>query len=59
METKRKKIASSFTTDADSPQGLSKLANILFTKEIQKRFDAEGIPAISISLHPGGVLTGK
>lgn len=41
------------------PQGLSKLANILFTKSLQKRFDAEGVPAIAISLHPGGVKTGR
>jgi hypothetical protein len=39
--------------------GLGKLANILFTKELQKRFNAEGVPAISISLHPGEVKTGE
>ncbi|KZP16710.1 short-chain dehydrogenase [Athelia psychrophila] len=37
--------------------GLSKLANLLFTKELQKLFDAEGIQAVSVSVHPGGVKT--
>lgn len=39
--------------------GLSKLANLLFAKQLQNIFDAEGINAISISLHPGGVKTGN
>lgn len=38
--------------------GLSKLANVLFAKELQKRFDAEKIPAIAVSLHPGVIGTG-
>jgi len=37
--------------------GLSKLANVLFAKELQRRFDAENVQAISITLHPGGVAT--
>jgi len=37
--------------------GLSKLLNLLMTKELQKKFDAENVPIISISLHPGGVNT--
>ncbi|OCK72834.1 short-chain dehydrogenase [Lepidopterella palustris CBS 459.81] len=41
--------------------GVSKLANILFASELQRRLDAEppttGNPIISISLHPGGVAT--
>jgi hypothetical protein len=41
------------------PIGLSKLANILFAKQLQKIFDVEGIQGISISLHPGGVKTSK
>lgn len=36
----------------------SKQANILFTKELQRRFDEEGIPIICTSLHPGTVNTG-
>jgi hypothetical protein len=39
--------------------GLSKLANILFTAELQRRLDADNVPALSITLHPGGVSTGK
>ena len=39
--------------------GLSKLANILFTTELQRRLDAENVPALSITLHPGGVSTGE
>lgn len=37
----------------------SKLANILWTKQLQERYDAKNIPIICISLHPGGVHTGK
>ncbi|KAH9852467.1 NAD-P-binding protein [Lenzites betulinus] len=35
----------------------SKLANVLFAKQLQKRFDFEGIPVTAMSLHPGGVYT--
>lgn len=37
---------------------LSKLMNILFAKELQKRFDAEDVDIVSLSLHPGIVATG-
>jgi NAD(P)-dependent dehydrogenase (short-subunit alcohol dehydrogenase family) len=37
--------------------GLSKLLNVLMAKELQRRLDAENIPIISLSLHPGGVNT--
>jgi NAD(P)-dependent dehydrogenase (short-subunit alcohol dehydrogenase family) len=36
----------------------SKLANILFAKELQRRFEAEGVQAVAIAVHPGRVLTG-
>ncbi|KZO91910.1 NAD-P-binding protein [Calocera viscosa TUFC12733] len=35
----------------------SKLANVLFAKELQRRLDAQGIPALSMSLSPGSVST--
>jgi len=38
---------------------MSKLANLLFAKQLQKVFDAEGVQAISISLNPGDVRTSK
>lgn len=37
--------------------GLSKLANLLFMSELQRRLDAEGTPIIAMSVHPGIVLT--
>ncbi|KAF1797113.1 hypothetical protein V8B55DRAFT_1379351 [Mucor lusitanicus] len=37
--------------------GQSKFANILFAKELQRRFDAEGVDIIVTSLHPGTVVT--
>jgi len=55
-----------FNNDYGAPDGMpsnfvrygySKLANILFAKQLQKKFDAEGVQAISVSLHPGGVKT--
>lgn len=39
-------------------EGLSKLANILFAKQLQNIFDLEGTQAITLSLHPGGIKTG-
>ncbi|KDQ24062.1 hypothetical protein PLEOSDRAFT_1048693 [Pleurotus ostreatus PC15] len=35
----------------------SKLANILYAKQLQKEFDASSSTALAISLHPGGVAT--
>eukprot|EP00747_Dinoflagellata_sp_TGD_P178944 gnl/TRDRNA2_/TRDRNA2_28894_c0_seq1.p1 gnl/TRDRNA2_/TRDRNA2_28894_c0~~gnl/TRDRNA2_/TRDRNA2_28894_c0_seq1.p1 ORF type:complete len:492 (+),score=83.08 gnl/TRDRNA2_/TRDRNA2_28894_c0_seq1:33-1508(+) len=37
--------------------GISKAANILFAKELQRRFDSAGIRASAVSLHPGSVDT--
>ena len=36
---------------------ISKVANTLFASELQRRMDSEGVPIISISLHPGVVAT--
>lgn len=36
---------------------MSKFANILFTYELQRRFEAAGSPAISVACHPGGSST--
>ena len=40
-----------------SAYGASKLANILFTKELQRRMDESRINGIAVSVHPGGVRT--
>ncbi|KZP08217.1 NAD(P)-binding protein [Athelia psychrophila] len=48
------------TSFKDSPQvlyGYGKLANILFSKQLQQRLDAEGVPIIVISIHPGAFIT--
>lgn len=37
--------------------GQSKLANILHAKELQRRFDAEGVDVLVTSIHPGNVDT--
>lgn len=42
--------------DRGKAYGDSKLANLLFMRELQHRFDQEGIKGISVSAHPG--LTG-
>jgi len=42
-----------------SRYGLSKLAIVLWTKKLQRQFDAEGVPITAISIHPGEVCTGK
>lgn len=39
--------------------GATKLANILFAKQLQVVFDQEDVDALSISLNPGGVDTGE
>ncbi|KAJ4157672.1 hypothetical protein NW754_009320 [Fusarium falciforme] len=37
--------------------GVSKAAVVLFTQELQRRFDEQGLPIICIAVHPGEVLT--
>ena len=37
--------------------GQSKLANVLHAKELQKRFDEEGVKVKAFSVHPGAVKT--
>lgn len=42
----------------DMPRyALAKLANVLFTKELQRRLDVRGIPIIAITMHPGAAYT--
>ena len=38
--------------------GRSKLANLLFAYELQRRFDAAGVDAMSVAAHPGTAGTG-
>ncbi|KAI9508241.1 NAD-P-binding protein [Russula earlei] len=35
----------------------TKLANVLWTNELQRRFDAERIPITAMSVHPGNVMS--
>jgi NAD(P)-dependent dehydrogenase (short-subunit alcohol dehydrogenase family) len=37
--------------------GRSKLANLLFTYELQRRFDATGADSMALAAHPGGTAT--
>merc|ERR1711871_608757 len=57
-----KSMIASGTLDEDKysawgSYGLSKAANVLFTQELQKRFDQAGIKGSAVSCHPGGVQT--
>ncbi|KAF2103561.1 NAD(P)-binding protein [Rhizodiscina lignyota] len=47
----------SSTRDLFSRYALSKLANILFCKELQRRFDLEKVPITSMTNNPGGTNT--
>ena len=38
-------------------KGYSKLANILYSSVLQRRFDRDGVPITCISVHPGTVKT--
>ncbi|KAI0305347.1 hypothetical protein B0F90DRAFT_1625138 [Multifurca ochricompacta] len=35
----------------------TKLANVLWTKELQRKFNARGIPITAMSVHPGNVMS--
>ncbi|EJT98040.1 NADP-binding protein [Dacryopinax primogenitus] len=37
--------------------GQSKLAQLLFTRELQRRMDEQGVPIITVAVHPGSVAT--
>ncbi|KAJ0163331.1 putative oxidoreductase [Colletotrichum tanaceti] len=36
---------------------VSKVANLLFAQELQRRMDERGLPILSVSVHPGGVAS--
>lgn len=35
-------------------QGQSKLCNVLFMRELNKKLQAEGAPVVTVACHPGG-----
>jgi hypothetical protein len=37
----------------------TKLANVLWTNELQRKFDARKIPITAMSVHPGNVMSGR
>ncbi|MCR9104190.1 MAG: oxidoreductase [Gammaproteobacteria bacterium] len=39
--------------NASARYGMSKLANLLFSYELQRRLDAAGLPILSVACHPG------
>ncbi len=43
--------------DTTAQYGRSKLANLLFSQELQRRFDAAGVAATSVAAHPGYTAT--
>lgn len=43
--------------DKRGAYGQSKLANLLFTAELQRRFEAAGLDAIAVAAHPGWTTT--
>ena len=45
-----------FTVDLIN-YSVAKLANVLFAQELQRRLEKEGVPAISMSVHPGSINT--
>jgi NAD(P)-dependent dehydrogenase (short-subunit alcohol dehydrogenase family) len=43
--------------DAGEAYGQSKLANLLFTYELQRRFEGAGVDAMAAAVHPGWTVT--
>jgi NAD(P)-dependent dehydrogenase (short-subunit alcohol dehydrogenase family) len=43
--------------DGERAYGQSKLANLLFTYELQRRFEVAGVDAIAAAAHPGATVT--
>jgi NAD(P)-dependent dehydrogenase (short-subunit alcohol dehydrogenase family) len=50
-------LNSDLSYDPWEAYGKSKLENILFTKELQRRFDEKQLPWEAVALHPGAVRT--
>ena len=46
-----------YTAGGWGAYGLSKASNVLFTLELQRRFEASGLRASAVALHPGVVQT--
>lgn len=57
------RYSKSYTIKVETPikqefQGITKLAQVLFARELQRHLNASSIPIVSIALHPGEVDTG-
>ncbi|KAL4242397.1 hypothetical protein ABKN59_011940 [Abortiporus biennis] len=39
--------------------GLSKLCNVLYIHELQRRLDVEGLPIVTLLVNPGGIRTDR
>ena len=50
-------ISHSFSQRALVSSARSKLANVLFTKQLQRRLNADNIPITALAVHPGWVFT--
>lgn len=51
------KMSNEETYDPSEAYGVSKLANIHFTRELARRLEKKKSPVIVCALHPGGVMT--
>jgi len=50
-------LNTSFKDSVMAHYGYTKLANILYSRQLQQRLDADGVPIVVISLHPGIFMT--